>query len=795
MTGEDERGQGKTSKGKRPPGALLGCSQAAIAAIPRSHHTAKSPSRTCPLLVCRLARLASPHALLHHVHFTSLDSHDCTAMHARLQAGHRRRRARALEERDPSLINLPFPIPSIPILGPLLSPLIGGEPWPAATSTRAEQTTKVSPTTTQAQDTSPAADPSSSPAQDPTPEPQQTSTPAQTNPSPTPTDSGGGSKSGGSSGDGQSGGEGGGSEGDGGGQGSGGSSSASGTGASGGSGESESAGDGSGGSTSGSSVSSPSDPTDPANAASVSRGSQTASVAAGSGNTPAVSQSPPGQSTNGSGDADISPFTIAGASAYRTVALAGATSVPAAIANAQGGVVISSSLPTDGSTGENGVGSAATGVSGVAALTGSDRAAAPHQTSSPSSGAGSSGSGSTAGGGTGQSAGQSGSAGTAHDSSSRHHLSQGDIAAIAVLTTSFFLLLLFLFLRKRAISHRHDRRRRWLLGGCEKSFYGRAAASGSDTASRSSCFATPVEWEGFSPTNSNAQASSIRFAATAPAPAAPISTGDTEHVWPSNLSGSIATPLLAPTAVSEPLPTVRSPDRVSWGSDGPFMDSSDASSDGSGETDWLTAPSSAALHVRSVALPSPMSVRPFTPSEAWEFPKPPSDAAAWDDSDARRSRASTHATMITPDSLLGSTVESSTYATAPENPFADPASVCNGEGEGEDDGRTVESADAETASHFATVEVIRRPFVPTMDDEMAAAPGERVRMLRRFDDGWAYAEKVPRGRRGLIPIDCLRMPEEELPAFLAAKRLSSYRGARSPSPLWRGSEQTVGTAF
>ncbi|EED78625.1 predicted protein [Postia placenta Mad-698-R] len=757
MTGE---GQGQTSKGKRSPGALLGCSQAAIAAIPRSHHTAKSPSRTCALL-----------------------------------AGHRRRRARALEERDPSLINLPFPIPSIPILGPLLSPLIGGEPWPAATSTRAEQTTKVSPTTTQAQDTSPAADPSSSPAQDPTPEPQQTSTPAQTNPSPTPTDSGGGSESGGSSGDGQSGGEGGGSEGDGGGQGSGGSSSASGTGASGGSGESESAGDGSGGSTSGSSVSSPSDPTDPANAASASRGSQTLSVAAGSGNTPAVSQSPSGQSTNGSGDADISPFTVAGASAYRTVALAGATSVPAAIANAQGGAVISSSLPTDGSTGENGVGSAATGVSGVAALTGSDRAAAPHQTSRPSSGAGSSGSGSTAGGGTGQSAGQSGSAGTAHDPSSRHHLSQGDIAAIAVLTTFFFLLLLFLFLRKRAISHRHDRRRRWLLGGGEKSCYGRAAASGSDTASRSSSFATPAEWEGFSPTSSNAQASSIHFASTAPA--APISDGETVHVWPSNLSGSIATPLLAPTAASEPLPTVRSPDRVSWGSDGPFVDSSDASSDGSGETDWLTAPSSAALHVRSVALPSPMCVRPFTPSEAWEFPKPPSHAAASDEPDARRSRASTHATMVTPDSLLVSTVESSTYATAPENPFADPASACTGEGEGEgeDDGHTVESADAETASHFATVEVIRRPFVPTMDDEMAAAPGERVRMLRRFDDGWAYAEKVPRGRRGLIPIDCLRMPEEELPAFLAAKRLSSYRGARSPSPLWRGSEQTVGTAF
>ncbi|KZT11865.1 uncharacterized protein LAESUDRAFT_623250, partial [Laetiporus sulphureus 93-53] len=82
--------------------------------------------------------------------------------------------------------------------------------------------------------------------------------------------------------------------------------------------------------------------------------------------------------------------------------------------------------------------------------------------------------------------------------------------------------------------------------------------------------------------------------------------------------------------------------------------------------------------------------------------------------------------------------------------------------------------DPETASHFARVETIRRPFVPTMDDEMSVLPGETVRMLLRFDDGWAYAEKVGSGRRGLIPIDCLRMPEEDLPAFLASKRLSSY---------------------
>jgi len=145
------------------------------------------------------------------------------------------------------------------------------------------------------------------------------------------------------------------------------------------------------------------------------------------------------------------------------------------------------------------------------------------------------------------------------------------------------------------------------------------------------------------------------------------------------------------------------------------------------------------------------------------------------------------------DSILASS-ESSDYVTASENPFADFVSIPDHTSL--DDRLTAESllsVDTETASHFAVVETIRRPFVPTMDDEMTAAPGEQVRMLRRFDDGWAYAEKVPTGRRGLIPIDCLRLPEEDLPAFLAAKRLSSYRGAGSPSPLWRTKELSEDT--
>jgi len=35
-------------------------------------------------------------------------------------------------------------------------------------------------------------------------------------------------------------------------------------------------------------------------------------------------------------------------------------------------------------------------------------------------------------------------------------------------------------------------------------------------------------------------------------------------------------------------------------------------------------------------------------------------------------------------------------------------------------------------------------------------------------------EKLPSGGTGLIPVDCLREAGEDVPAFLAARRISSY---------------------
>ncbi|PCH40259.1 hypothetical protein WOLCODRAFT_67614 [Wolfiporia cocos MD-104 SS10] len=159
-----------------------------------------------------------------------------------------------------------------------------------------------------------------------------------------------------------------------------------------------------------------------------------------------------------------------------------------------------------------------------------------------------------------------------------------------------------------------------------------------------------------------------------------------------------------------------------------------------------------------------MCVRPFSPSEAWQFPRPPAHAHVHGEAEREAERDLIN--LRTP--TLGS-----------------------------EESAGAGSADGSIGAHFARVETIRRPFAPALPDEMAVAPGERVRMLRRFDDGWAEAVKLGADPAagavacGLIPIDCLRMPGEELPAFLAAKRLSSYRGARSPSPglrEWEGED-------
>ncbi|KAI0081520.1 hypothetical protein K474DRAFT_1570752, partial [Panus rudis PR-1116 ss-1] len=157
-----------------------------------------------------------------------------------------------------------------------------------------------------------------------------------------------------------------------------------------------------------------------------------------------------------------------------------------------------------------------------------------------------------------------------------------------------------------------------------------------------------------------------------------------------------------------------------------------------------------------------MSVRPFSPTETWSFPTPPKDLRR-----QSQNALSSQTSLVTTKRVSMETSES--FHSAPENPFADFATA--------DTHISVDSTSNPQEYHTldtASVEIVRRPFVPTLHDEMPVKPGDEVRVLASYDDGWALAENVNNGQQGLFPIDCLRMPHEDLPAFLAAKRLSSY---------------------
>jgi hypothetical protein len=132
-------------------------------------------------------------------------------------------------------------------------------------------------------------------------------------------------------------------------------------------------------------------------------------------------------------------------------------------------------------------------------------------------------------------------------------------------------------------------------------------------------------------------------------------------------------------------------------------------------------------------LPSPISVRPFSPSESWSFPKPP---------------------ISRPESLA-STSQSKGFPSP--DPFADPVPQLPPLG-------------------FSLVETVTRTFEPEAADELVIEIGDEVSVLIVFDDGWGKVKLLRRkgnaegvqGMEGLIPIGCLRPEWNKSPVFVDA---------------------------
>ncbi|EEB98966.1 hypothetical protein MPER_01432, partial [Moniliophthora perniciosa FA553] len=70
--------------------------------------------------------------------------------------------------------------------------------------------------------------------------------------------------------------------------------------------------------------------------------------------------------------------------------------------------------------------------------------------------------------------------------------------------------------------------------------------------------------------------------------------------------------------------------------------------------------------------------------------------------------------------------------------------------------------------------IVRRTFIPNMDDELWITTGETIKVLQDYDDGWALCENAQM-QRGMVPLECLDDPggkRESRPNLSRASSLS-----------------------
>ena len=215
-------------------------------------------------------------------------------------------------------------------------------------------------------------------------------------------------------------------------------------------------------------------------------------------------------------------------------------------------------------------------------------------------------------------------------------------------------------------------------------------------------------------------------------------------------------------AQAEPAHTTERNSTFSVGSEGSPRDS--------GASQYLLMPP-IAPDLHGVGIPpaqlSPISVRPFSPTESWAFPKPPTTTSPQMTTAGLRSSTETTTEGQLPDAYYQEESEA-----GHDNPFEDFTEITS-----------TEPSDERPPLEVGCLESIRRPFVPTLHDELAVYRGDEIRLLAMFDDGWVQVEKLADGEVGLIPVDCLREAGEELPSFLASRRVSSAYGGVTAQAL------------
>ena len=650
---------------------------------------------------------------------------DVDTMHgSSLNRHHRRHGVASLQERDPSLLGLPIsinlPSISIPIIDPLVTALIG-DLFPTHTKT-----------------TAPAATTTAS------------------------SSSGGNSGGSGSSGDsGGSGGSGGSSSGSGNTGGSGSSSGSGGDdGSSSGGGDSGGGGSSSGSGDSGNNGSSGSGDSGSSGSGSSNGGNSNSDSSSGSSPEHATTGVAASSSSIGSGSVALPGGSVTGSSAPSATSITGSASpvsgTDASIAsgNAAVGSATNGAIQTVTPQVENFAAAPAVSSPSPTVVGATQTAASSLGTAAAPSNLGNTGSNGSNGGSTSTNPSDPTTSNAAEAASSGSHLSAGTLAGIIVGVLLLTVLVVFCLLRRRSKARRAQRRSQW--------FADRQPVESTRAATRISArssFGTPFEqrFSFNSPPDSTAPGSPS---------AAPLVAGSERVFSPMAQYAPVAV-MVSPTYTT----STRDMDghhRASVFTVASTMSSSSTNSGDDPESQYLSIPAPAVIapnqtNLIGVETPTtPMSVRPFSPSESFAFPKPPGllrqslqdmQDPFGDNSSFNISRVSIAATA--PRSSHPPSISSA------QNPFADSASV-----------------DTEPSPISDIVpgipHKIFRPFAPTLVDELAVEVGEEVLVLQAFDDGWAQVRKGERGPKGLVPLDCFREHGENIPAFLASKRVSSF---------------------
>ncbi|RXW21359.1 hypothetical protein EST38_g4509 [Candolleomyces aberdarensis] len=175
----------------------------------------------------------------------------------------------------------------------------------------------------------------------------------------------------------------------------------------------------------------------------------------------------------------------------------------------------------------------------------------------------------------------------------------------------------------------------------------------------------------------------------------------------------------------------------------------------------------------------PTNANPFDPSpELFAFPKPPSDLS----SDRKSGYSSSSVATTTRPLSRATNTDSRNYHTPdtspspPEHqdlpainadPFADGiAGMAHSTSSHTTDpfSDSTVSTSHETSGEGVVFAEVLRPFTRSMPDELTVRPGDQVKVVQIFDDGWAVVDMpVPpsssseaRYERGLVPLGCLR---------------------------------------